>query len=101
MKEEELEIIKKMPKWLVANDDETFTLSAKGKDYIFEEKSGEVIEQAQMLSEKTKKDYEILLARLSLVEPKLSDKDITELPGSVYMKFKLGINHVYGMSDFL
>jgi hypothetical protein len=101
------EKIKEIPKFLQENEDGTYTLLLKKEEkipdgkIILEEQSGTVIESCQKLSENVGKDMEILLARRSCKEPKLTDEDISTLKGSNYMKLKFATMYVYGLNDFL
>jgi len=101
------EQIQKKPSYLTENEDGTYTLELRKEKLlpegklILEELNGEAIESCTKLAEKIDKDMEILLARRSCVEPKLTDNDFVELKGSNYMKIKFAIMYVYGFNDFL
>lgn len=92
--------IKEMPSWIKEIDDGKFEIEIKGKKYIMVERNGRVIEECNRLAQKTKVEFETLLARRSLEEPQLTDDDFEALPGSVYFKLKTAVAYVYGLNDF-
>ncbi len=101
MEQEMKEKLNKIPQWLTENENETWTVKGKKKDYILEEQNGGVIDSCQKLAEKTNTPMESLLASRSTKEPKLSDAEIKELKGGDYMRLKMAIVYIYGLNDFL
>jgi len=108
MREDELlDNLKKMPSWIKENEDGTFTLSLKKENLIpdgkvvMEEQNGQVLESCQKLSTSTGKEMEVLLARRSIISPKLTDEDFDKLKGSNFIKLKYAVMKIYGLADFL
>ena len=101
------ENLKKMPSFLVENEDGTYTLTLKKEELIpdgtiiLEEKGGKIIERCEKMAARIDKEMEVLLARHSCKEPKLTDEQIEDLKGSNYMKLKYATMFVYGLNDFL
>ena len=101
------EQLKEMPSFLKENEDGTYTLTLKKEEklpdgtLVLEEQDGNAIESCEKLATNVGKEMEMLLARRSCKEPKLTDEDITNLKGSNYMKLKYAVMYVYGLNDFL
>ena len=98
---DEMEKMKEMPPFITKNDDGKYIVTSNGKEYIMEEQSGAVMEKCQRLADKTNTNMETLLAVKSLVEPKLTDSEFMDLPGSTFTKIRLAVVYIYGLNDFL
>ena len=96
----ELEEFKKLPSWIKEMEDGSYEITIKNKKYIMQERDGSIIERCTKLSEKGIGSLEILLARESLVDPKMTDEEFSALKGSIYMKLKVAVAYVYGLNDF-
>jgi len=101
------ENLAKVPQFITENEDGTYTVKLKKEKLIpdgkviMEELNGDAIESCTKLAEVIKKEMEVLLARRSCKEPKLSDEEFSKLKGSNYMKLKYATIVVYGLNDFL
>lgn len=91
---------RKLPKFLTENDDGTWTVEAKGKQYVFQELNGGQVLNARKSAEKLQLSEEVVLAMKSLKSPEMSQSDILDLPGSVMFKFAKAMEFVYGIDDF-
>ncbi len=101
---DEQEVVNKLktkPEWIVETEDGNYEITLKGKKYIMAEQSGETIERCEIMSKKTNTSMESLLARQSLINPKLTDEEFSKLPGGVYAKLKFATVYIYGLNDFL
>lgn len=98
--ENDIEQLKTKPKW-IKEENGKFTAELKGIKYIMKEQKGSVLDTCEKRAEKGLNSLEVLLAKESLIEPKLTDQDFENLPGSVYLKLKLMTIYVYELNDFL
>lgn len=97
----ENEKLKKNPTWIKELEDGKFEITVKDKKYIMVERNGRILNKCQRLAQNTDIEYESLLAKESLEDPKLTDEDFEELRGSIYMKLKFAVIYIYGLDDFL
>lgn len=92
---------RKMPSFINENEDGTFTVTAKGKEYILKELSGSQVDNARKLAGSMNKPEESVIAMKSLVSPELDESEFFDLPGSIYMKLTGAIQYIYELTDFL
>lgn len=92
---------RKLPKFLKENEDGTYTITAKGKEYVMKEVSGSHLENARKLATSMNKSEEAVIAMKSLVSPEINESDFFDLPGSVYLKLTGATQYIYGLTDFL
>lgn len=93
---------RKIPKFITENEDGTYTVLAKGKEYVLEELDGEGLEKAKTVASNLKTVSEdAMIAARSLKSPEMSDSDFLKLPGSIYAKLIAATAYVYEFDDFL
>ena len=92
---------KKLPKFMKENDDGTYTITAKGKEYVLKELTGREIEKARKVAESQKIDESAAFAMRGLVSPEMNESDFVDLPGAVYFKLTGATKWIYELDDFL
>lgn len=99
--DEQISKLKEKPKFIIENDDGTFTIQTRHRTYTMKELNGEEVEKLETLSENTKQEIDVLLASRSIVDEDITDVSFKKIPGSDYYKLKLAVTYIYGMNDFL
>ena len=95
------EVMSKKPSYIIENEDGTFTIKTRHRDYTMKELSGEEVEKCEKLSDNTNVEIDVLLASRSIVDEDITDATFNKIPGSDYFKLKMAVAYIYGMNDFL
>lgn len=92
---------RKMPSFIIQNEDGTYTVQTKEGDFTLKELSGEKLDSARRIAAQIGKSEEPVIAAKSIVKPQLDQSEFFDLPGSVYMKLTGAIQYIYELTDFL
>lgn len=102
MEETMMSKMKDMPSFMTENEDETYTIKCRKRDFILKELSGGGVEKSNDLASKSGKDEVTILIQKSLITPEISDMDFSDaILGHELIRLKSAITWLYGLMDFL